>query len=42
MHKLKNDDVPKIFTELIKKLKHNYPTRFSKSSYTSESFFLRI
>ena len=40
MHKLKNDDVPNIFTELIKKLKHNYPTRFSKNSYTSESFFL--
>ena len=40
MHWLKNDNIPKIFTELIKKPKHKYPTKFSKNSYTSKSFSL--
>ena len=37
MHKLKKDNIPKIFTELIKKPKHKYSTRFSKNSYTTKS-----
>ena len=28
MHKLKNGNIPKIFSELIKKPKHKYPTKF--------------
>ena len=40
MHWLKNDNIPKIFTELIKKPTHKYPTKFSKNSYTSKSFSL--
>ena len=40
MHRLKNDNIPQIFTELIKKPKHKYPTKFSKSSYTTKSFSL--
>ena len=40
MHSLKNDNILKIFTELIKKPKHKYPTKFSKNSYTTKSFFL--
>ena len=38
MHRLKN--IPKIFTELIKKPKHKYPTKFSENSYTTKSFSL--
>ena len=40
MHRLKNDNITKIFTELIKKPKHKYPTKFSKNSYTTKSFSL--
>ena len=40
MHRLKNNNIPKIFTELIKKPKHKYSTRFSKNSYTTKSFSL--
>ena len=40
MHRLKNDNVPKIFTELIRKLKHKYATKFSKNSYISKLFSL--
>ena len=40
MHRLKNDNVPNIFTELIRKSKHKYATKFSKNSYTSKSFSL--
>ena len=38
MHRLKN--IPKVFTELIKKPKHKYPTKFSENSYTTKSFSL--
>ena len=40
MHRLKNDNVPNIFTELIRKPKHKYATKFSKNSCTSKSFSL--
>ena len=40
MHRLKKDNISKIFTELIKKPKHKYPTNFSRNSYTSKSFSL--
>ena len=40
MHRLKNDNIPKIFTELMKKPKHKYPTNFSKNSYATKSFSL--
>ena len=30
MHRLKNDNIPKISTELIKKPKHKNLTKFSK------------
>ena len=40
MHRLKSDNIPKIFTKLIKKPKHKYPTKFSKNSYTTKSFSL--
>ena len=36
MHRLKNDNIPKIFPELIKKPK--YPTKFQKNSFTTKSF----
>ena len=39
MHRLKNDNISKIFTELIKR-KHKYPTKFSKNSYTIKLFSL--
>ena len=39
MHRLKNDNIPKIFTELIKKPKAKYPTKL-KSSYTIKLFSL--
>ena len=32
MYRLKNDDISKIFTELIKNSKNNYPTKFAKSA----------
>ena len=38
MHKFKSDKFPKSFIELIKKPKQKYPTKFSKTSYTSKSF----
>ena len=34
MYRLKSDNGPKIFTELIKKPKHKYSTKFSQNSYT--------
>ena len=37
MYRLKNNYIPKIFTDLIKKHPTKYPTKFSKSSYTSKS-----
>ena len=41
MSRLKNDTtVLKIFTEVIKKPKYKYPTKFSKNSYISKSFSL--
>ena len=40
MHRLKNNNIPKVFTELIKKPKYKYPTKFSKNSYTTKSFSL--
>ena len=40
IHRLKKDNIPKIFTGLIKKPKHKYPTNFSKNSNTSKSFSL--
>ena len=40
MHRLKDDNITKIFTELIKKPKHKYPTKFSKNSYTTKLFSL--
>ena len=40
MHRLKDDNITKIFTELIEKPKHKYPTKFSKNSYTTKSFSL--
>ena len=40
MQRLKNNNITKIFTELIKKPKHKYPTKFSRNSYTTKSFSL--
>ena len=40
MHRLKNNNIPKILTKLIKNPKHKYPTKFSKNSYTAKSFSL--
>ena len=41
MSRLKNDTtILKIFTEVIKKPKYKYPTKFSKNSYISKSFSL--
>ena len=40
MHRLENDDIPKISVELIKKPKHKYLTKFSKDSYITKSFCL--
>ena len=40
MYTLKNDNIPKVFAELIKKPQHKYPTKFSKNSYTRKSFSL--
>ena len=40
MHGWNNYNITKIFTELIKKPKHKYPTKFSKNMYTSKSFSL--
>ena len=40
MRNLRISNIPKIFTELIKKPRHKYPTKFFKNSYTSKSFSL--
>ena len=40
MHKLRISNIPKIFTELIKKPGQKYPKNFSKNIYTSKSFSL--
>ena len=33
MHKVNNQETPRIFNDLIKKSVHKYPTNFSKSSF---------
>ena len=33
MHKFNNQETPRIFNDLIKKLVHKYPTNFSKSNF---------
>ena len=38
MHRLKNDSLPKIFRELLRKRNHKYPKEFSKNSDTSKPF----
>ena len=40
MCRLKNNNIPKVFTDLIKKVKQKYPAKFSKNSYTTKSFSL--
>ena len=32
MHRLKSDNLPKRFRQLLRKRKHNYPTEFSKKA----------
>ena len=39
MRNLEKDKIPKIFTELIKNSKHNYPTKFSKGDIP-QSYYL--
>ena len=36
MYRLKNDNLPKILTELIKKPKYKYLTNYLKNTYTSK------
>jgi len=40
MHRLNNNNIPKIFTESIEKPKHIYPTKFSQTNFVSQSFSL--
>ena len=42
MHKVKNQEKPRIYNNLIKKLVHKYPTNFSKSNFCLKYVSLNI
>ena len=42
MHKVNNQEKPRIYNNLIKKLVHKYPTNFSKSNFCLKYVSLNI
>ena len=40
MHKFINDQIPSVFSDLIKRLDHKYPTNFSQSSFHLKRYYL--
>ena len=42
MHKVNNQEKPRIYNNMIKKLVHKYPTNFSKSNFCLKYVSLNI
>ena len=40
MHKFINNQIPSIFSDLIRRHDHKYPTNFSQSSFYLKKYFL--
>ena len=40
MHKFINNQIPSIFSDLIRRHDHKYPTHFSQSSFYLKKYFL--